>query len=107
MGDKHVNQPSTSIAVLAIGFRPFFLGAAAYAVIIVGLWTLVYGFRLPLPISGISAFQWHAHEMIYGYSLAVIAGFLLTAVRNWTGIPTLHGRALLGLFALWVAARAC
>jgi uncharacterized protein involved in response to NO len=50
-------------------------------------------------------FQWHAHEMIYGFSLAVIAGFLLTAARNWTGLDTLNGTPLLGLFGLWAAAR--
>jgi len=48
---------------------------------------------------------WHAHEMIFGYSIAVVAGFLLTAVKNWTGIQTLHGYPLLFLFLLWVLAR--
>ena len=49
--------------------------------------------------------QWHAHEMVYGYSVAVISGFLLTAVKNWTGEQTLHGPGLLGLFLLWAVAR--
>ncbi len=49
--------------------------------------------------------QWHAHEMIYGYSLAVISGFLLTAVKNWTGVQTLYGPGLSGLFILWVTTR--
>lgn len=53
----------------------------------------------------LSVSQWHAHEMIYGYSLAVIAGFLLTAVKNWTGIQTVNGPALLMLFCLWGIAR--
>lgn len=53
----------------------------------------------------IPAVSWHAHEMIYGYGLAVIAGFLLTAVRNWTGIQTLHGIPLLALLLLWIAGR--
>ena len=67
----------------------------------------IYILGLPLPTGALTLFQWHAHEMIYGYSLAVIAGFLLTAVKNWTGIHTLHGKslALAGLFALWVMAR--
>jgi len=92
-------------ALLNLGFRPFFLGASLFAVVSVLAWTLVYTLAVPLPISGMTPFQWHAHEMIYGYSLAVIAGFLLTAVRNWTGVDTLNGLPLLGLFSLWAAAR--
>lgn len=69
------------------------------------LWMGVYVFRLPVPLAGLSPFQWHAHEMIYGFAMAVVAGFLLTAVKNWTGIPTLRGIALAGLWALWVLAR--
>ena len=53
----------------------------------------------------VTAVNWHAHEMIYGYGLAVISGFLLTAVRNWTGIHTLHGLPLLALLLLWIAGR--
>lgn len=49
--------------------------------------------------------QWHAHEMLYGYGMAVVSGFLLTAVKNWTGLQTLHGKPLLGLFLLWCMAR--
>lgn len=92
-------------ALLNLGFRPFFLGAAVFAVATVVVWTLVYTLAAPVPIGALSPFQWHAHEMIYGYSLAVIAGFLLTAVRNWTGTDTIHGAPLLGLFCLWAAAR--
>ncbi len=69
------------------------------------LWMGVYLWQWPLSITGISIFQWHAHEMIYGFAVAVIAGFLLTAVKNWTGVQTLHGVGLLALFGLWVAAR--
>ena len=94
-------------AILALGFRPFFLGAAIFSMVSIGLWTAVYAREIPLAFAGITAFQWHAHEMIYGYGLAVIAGFLLTAARNWTGIQTLKGSALLGLVCLWAAARAC
>ena len=61
-----------------MGFRPFFLGATAFAVISVSLWAAVYLLHLPLPMKGLSSYQWHAHEMIYGYSMAVIAGFLRT-----------------------------
>jgi len=69
------------------------------------LWSAIYDFQLSVPINNISKFQWHAHEMIYGYSMAVIAGFLLTAVRNWTGVQTLHGTPLLVLFSFWTIAR--
>ena len=98
-------NPTSKIAVLNLGFRPFFLGAAIFAVVSMMLWMDVYVFQLPLSIARISSFQWHAHEMIYGFTIAVIAGFLLTAVKNWTGIQTLHGFSLLGLFALWALPR--
>jgi len=98
-------MPSSNIALFNLGFRPFFLGAGAFSVIAMALWMAVYLFHLPLPMTGVSHFQWHAHEMIYGFSLAVIAGFLLTAVKNWTGIQTLHGGGLFTLFALWALAR--
>lgn len=93
------------IAFFRLGFRPFFAGASVFAVLTVVAWTLVYTLGIPLPITTISPFAWHAHEMIYGYSLAVIAGFLLTAVRNWTGIQTANGWRLALLFGLWAAAR--
>lgn len=95
----------SKIALLNLGFRPFFLGAALFAIVSIALWMGVYAFQLPLQIADISILQWHAHEMIYGFAMAVIAGFLLTAVKNWTGVPTVHGIGLLGLFILWAAAR--
>lgn len=89
-------------AALALGFRPFYLAASVFAALSVPLWAaefagLFHG-ALRSPI-------WHGHEMLFGYTLAVIVGFLLTAVRNWTGQPTASGWALAGLVALWVAAR--
>ncbi|MCB1777391.1 MAG: NnrS family protein [Candidatus Competibacteraceae bacterium] len=102
---KKPPMPHANIALFNLGFRPFFLGAGVFAILAMALWMGVYLFQLPLPITRISYFQWHAHEMIYGFSLAVIAGFLLTAVKNWTGIQTLHGFGLLTLFALWALPR--
>ena len=93
------------LSMFNLGFRPFFLGAAIFSVITITLWSAIYDFQFLVPINNISKFQWHAHEMIYGYSMAVIAGFLLTAVRNWTGVQTLHGAALFLLFGLWAIAR--
>lgn len=93
------------MALFNLGFRPFFLGAAAFAFASMALWLAVYSYGLSMDFAGLPPTRWHAHEMIFGYGLAVIAGFLLTAVQNWTGVPTLRGRGLAGLFALWLAAR--
>ena len=96
---------SSNFALFNLGFRPFFLGASVFSVVSVFLWMSVFVFQLPLQFTTVNMIQWHAHEMIYGYSMAVIAGFLLTAVRNWTGEQTLSGAGLFGLFLLWVVAR--
>lgn len=96
---------NSGFPVLNLGFRIFFLGAAIYSVIAVLVWMGVFAFNVSLPINGISIFQWHAHEMIYGYCVAVIAGFLLTAIQNWTGIQTVHGLPLAIIFSLWLIAR--
>ena len=96
-------QP-TGPAILNLGFRPFFAGAALFSVLSMLAWTGVYVLGWQWQPS-LPAVTWHAHEMVYGYGMAVIAGFLLTAVRNWTGVQTLHGIPLLLLFLLWLAAR--
>ncbi|PKO52242.1 MAG: NnrS family protein [Betaproteobacteria bacterium HGW-Betaproteobacteria-20] len=93
------------LALFNLGFRPFFLGAGIFAVVSIVWWMLVYFFLDTISITHITTSQWHAHEMLYGYGMAVIAGFLLTAVKNWTGIATLHGKPLMILFMLWCAAR--
>ena len=74
------------MALLALGFRPLYLLAGAYAALSVPLWALQFSGRLPG-----ANLLWHAHEMLFGYAFAVIAGFLLTAVRAWTGRPTPTG----------------
>lgn len=99
------NAGTSGTALFNLGFRVFFLGAGIFSIVSIALWSAIFIFRLPLHVEPISSIQWHAHEMIYGYSLAVIAGFLLTAIKNWTGIQTLHGKPLLLLFSLWLAAR--
>lgn len=88
-----------------MGFRPFFLGASVFAVLSMTLWSAIYLFELPIAMESITSFEWHAHEMFYGYALAVISGFLLTSVRTWTRLPTAHGYVLLALFLMWVTAR--
>ncbi len=87
-------------ALFALGFRPFYLLAGAYAALAVPLWALQYAGWLPG-----ANILWHAHEMILGYAFAVITGFLLTAVRAWTGRPTPTGAALAAIAALWLLAR--
>ena len=93
------------IAFLHLGFRPFFTGASLFAVISMLLWLMIYEMGLHVDLQTLPTMLWHGHEMIFGYAMAVIAGFLLTAVRNWTGVMTLNGIGLLALFILWLAAR--
>ncbi len=91
-------------ALWSYGFRPFFLGAAVWAVLTMALWmaALIHG----LPLGGdFGAPLWHAHEMVFGFASAVLAGFLLTAIPNWTGNLPVSGRALVLLFALWALGR--
>lgn len=88
----------------SLGFRPFYLLASFFSAFSVLLWVAQYsGF---VPAVYLRGSLWHAHEMLFGYTTAVIAGFLLTAVRNWTNRPTLSGVSLMALVALWVAGRA-
>jgi uncharacterized protein involved in response to NO len=94
-------------SLFVLGFRPFFLAAGIFSIVSISLWMGIYVFGLTIPLSGLSSFHWHAHEMIYGYTLAVVAGFLLTAVKNWTGVQTIQYTQLKLLFSLWAAARIC
>lgn len=90
--------------LLRLGFRPFYLGAAAFAALALPLWWALYSGLLNLPLA-VAPLLWHAHEMLYGFAVAVIIGFLLTAGKAWTGLPTPRGAALGALAALWLAAR--
>ncbi|MDP2102743.1 MAG: NnrS family protein [Methylotenera sp.] len=92
-------------ALFNLGFRPFFLGASIFAVVSIVWWMLIYSGHSFVQINTITNSQWHAHEMLYGYGVAVVAGFLLTAVKNWTGLQTVNGKPLMGLFMLWCLAR--
>jgi uncharacterized protein involved in response to NO len=96
-------QGGSRFALWNLGFRPFYLLASIYAACSVILWALEYAgylhagyLRSPL---------WHGHEMLFGYAIAVVAGFLLTAVRNWTQRPTPTGLALAAIALLWLAGR--
>jgi uncharacterized protein involved in response to NO len=101
--DLQQRPPRTGWAPFALGFRPFFLAAGLYAVLLMALWVLVL--RGNLDLGGLSPFIWHGHEMVFGFAVSVIAGFLLTAARNWTGIRTPSGVPLALLFLLWLAGR--
>lgn len=101
--DLTQRPPPTGWAPFALGFRPFFLAAGIYAVLMMALWLLVL--RGGLDVGEMSPLVWHGHEMLFGFTVAVIAGFLLTAAQNWTGIRTPSGAALAALFLLWLAGR--
>ncbi|MCK5640272.1 MAG: NnrS family protein [Gammaproteobacteria bacterium] len=104
MQEPSVNNPNKKLVPFALGFRPFFLLAGIAAVALMTQWLFVY--------SGISnagnyysSIGWHGHEMVFAYAAAVVAGFLLTAARNWTGIQTITGAPLALLAAIWLAGR--
>lgn len=96
---------AASPAFLRGGFRPFFFGGAAWAIIALTLWLMALAGTVTLP-SAFDPLSWHRHEMLFGFVGAVVAGFLLTAIPNWTGRLPIAGRPLLALFLLWVAGRA-
>ncbi len=93
-----------SIGILSYGYRPFFLFAGAWAAIALAVWIATLTGRVDLP-TRFDPVSWHAHEMLFGYLSAVIAGFLLTAVPNWTGRPPIIGLPLAVLTALWFCGR--
>ena len=105
MTEQVSESPSyQGVAVFSYGFRPFFLGAALFAGVAIPVWILV------LAGVGDSTFlyparDWHVHEMVFGFLPAVITGFLLTAIPNWTDRPPIRGYELMLLFALWLAGR--
>jgi len=91
-------------ALFDMGFRPFYLLAALLAATSLPVW--VAQFFGVLPTAGyVSGIAWHAHEMVFGFAMAVVTGFLYTAARNWTGLPTPSGKPLAVLAVLWVAGR--
>ena len=90
--------------VFNLGFRPLFLLGGAFAMLAIPLWLVIFSGLWPTP-PYLRLVEWHAHEMLFGYTVAVIAGFLLTAVRNWTGHPTPTGPFLASLALLWLTAR--
>ena len=92
-------------ALLSYGFRPFFLIGAIYAALAVLIWLPLFSGRIELASVFIPR-DWHVHEMLYGFVPAVVTGFLLTAIPNWTGRLPIQGLPLLALFGTWIAGRA-
>src|SRR5215813_14413538 len=95
----------TGPALFSYGFRPFFLVAASWAAFNILIWIPQYLGVVAVPTE-FSALDWHIHEMLYGYVAAAVAGFLLTAIPNWTGRLPVNGWPLAGLVLLWLAGRA-
>lgn len=97
------SPPAPAFALWQLGFRPFYLLASAFTALSIGLWAMQFAGWLPGAY--LQGSMWHAHEMLFGFALAVIVGFLFTAGRNWSGRPTPTGLPLAALVALWVAGR--
>lgn len=99
-------RPTSPHPLLNLGFRIFFAGAAIFAIVAMVMWAGVLSTHVTYkPNQYLLVHYWHAHEMIFGYALAVIAGFLLTAVQTWTSQPMPYGYKLLLIFACWAMAR--
>lgn len=101
--DDPTTRPASGVALLQLGFRPFFLLAGLSAGLLMLYWGFI--FQSGSNYLAYSPISWHGHEMVFGYVAAVVAGFLLTAAKNWTGKQTLNGVALLLLVLLWTAGR--
>lgn len=98
------SRMASSPPFLRGGFRPFFFGGAAWAIVALTLWLAALAGAVTLP-SAFEPLAWHRHEMLFGFVGAVIAGFLLTAIPNWTGRLPIAGPPLAALAGLWLAAR--
>lgn len=111
MNELPLNRPpqpkippaAAGFALWDLGFRPFYLLASIFGAISVLLWAAQYSGWLQAAY--LRGPLWHGHEMLFGFTMAVVAGFLLTAVRAWTGQPTATGAPLMALAALWVLGR--
>ncbi len=103
--DEPVPQPTAGqgFALWALGFRPFYLLASIHAALSIVLWAAQFAGWLPY--TRLTGPTWHAHEMLFGFVLPVIVGFLLTAGQTWSGRRTLNGVPLMGLVLVWLAAR--
>ncbi|WP_114972056.1 NnrS family protein [Rhodoferax ferrireducens] len=101
---KAAAQLPKDLPFLRLGFRPFYVGGALIAALIVPLWVAMFLGQIQLA-PAVPPLLWHAHEMLFGFAVAIIVGFLLTAGKAWTGLATPRGATLGALAALWLAAR--
>ena len=92
------------LAFLEFAFRPFFLLASLFSIFALLFWSAILSGHISVNTYG-GALWWHMHEMLFGFVAAIIAGFLLTAVQNWTKVRTLHGKGLMLLLSIWIIAR--
>ena len=90
--------------IFSVAFRPFFLLGSVWSALALGIWITAYAAGETLP-SALAPLDWHIHEMLFGFALAAIAGFILTAVASWTGRPPVRGGVLATLTGLWLVAR--
>jgi len=98
-----VKSPARGFALFEYGLRPFFLLVGLHGALVIPVWVAVVLGWLRLPVE--MEVSWHAHQMVYGFAAAGFAGFLLTAVPNWTGAPARRGMPVIALAALWVIGR--
>ena len=91
-------------ALLSYAFRPMFLAAGGWAIVAIAMWLAMTLGYLQLP-TRFAPLRWHIHEMLFGFVMAAVAGFLLTAIPNWTGRPPVQGRLLAVLAGLWLLGR--
>lgn len=99
-----MKHAARGLVPFAYGFRPFFLLAGIHAVVAIAVWTWLHGLGAA-PLPALPPQYWHAHEMLYGFIAATIAGFMLTAVPSWTGNRGFAGGPLVALVLLWLAGR--
>ncbi|WP_227370111.1 NnrS family protein [Halomonas sp. M20] len=107
MNERSLTRPAQLTRLMPVwrlAFRPLFLLGASFSLLAMLVWGgFWHGAILLEPVGGM--IWWHQHEMLFGFVMAIVAGFLLTAVQNWTGQPSIKGWPLLGLVALWLAGR--
>lgn len=101
---KAAAQPPQGWPVLRLGFRPFYFAGSLLAILIVPVWVALFLGQIQLA-TNVPPLLWHAHEMLFGFAVAIIVGFLLTAGKAWTGLATPRGALLGALVLLWLAAR--
>ncbi len=103
---KPSSQSAPGLPLLRLGFRPFYLGGAGFAVLAIALWlATLHGYPVAGRAAPVNGLVWHVHEMIFGGLAAIVVGFLLTAVRAWTSLDTPRGAPLMWLWGLWAAGR--